>query len=241
MRSRAALPVWLMALGIALFLLNRLGDGTLAAPPVTEPAAVGRWVEERGAAVAAFAVIRLLAVGAAWYLLAVTLLGVAVRLVGAAAAVSVTDAFTVPLVRHLLHSTLAAGLTVGSVSAPFVAGMRPAVLAASRIPATAVTTTTTEATTTTETPPPTATMRLVQPAEPTAPAAAPAAPAGPGTYEVRPGDHLWGIAERVMAERLGREATDAEVAPYWRRLIDLNEPADPDLIFPGDVVRLPPP
>jgi len=38
--------------------------------------------------------------------------------------------------------------------------------------------------------------------------------------------------------------TDAEVEPYWRRLIDLNrsrlvDPGNPDLIFPTQVFDLP--
>ena len=57
---------------------------------------------------------------------------------------------------------------------------------------------------------------------------------------VAPGEHLWSIAERAVAERLGRAPTDDEVAPYWREVVDLNHQlADPDLVFPGTEIRLP--
>jgi nucleoid-associated protein YgaU len=58
---------------------------------------------------------------------------------------------------------------------------------------------------------------------------------------VVPGDHLWSIAERALSERLGRAPTDAEVTPFWLDVIELNRDrvADPDLIFSGQVLRLP--
>lgn len=66
-----------------------------------------------------------------------------------------------------------------------------------------------------------------------------AAPPEPDSVTVQKGDHLWKISER----RLGDDATDSEVAPYWRTVIELNTPhlrsGDPDLIYPGEVVELP--
>lgn len=61
---------------------------------------------------------------------------------------------------------------------------------------------------------------------------------------VRPGDHLWGIAARTLAARLGRSPSDAEVVPYWQALIEANRDRlvsrdDPDLIVPGQVFHLP--
>jgi nucleoid-associated protein YgaU len=53
------------------------------------------------------------------------------------------------------------------------------------------------------------------------------------------GDHLWKISVR----RLGEDAADDEVAPYWREVVAVNTPhlksGDPDLIYPGEVVELP--
>lgn len=56
---------------------------------------------------------------------------------------------------------------------------------------------------------------------------------------VRPGDALWSIAARAV----GPGASDDEVAAYCRRLHVLNATEigpDPDLIHPGQSLRLPP-
>jgi len=84
------------------------------------------------------------------------------------------------------------------------------------------------------------------PAEPgeIAPAAtdpAGAVGAGAADHLVAPGDHLWALAEAQVAAALGRPPTDAEVAPHWVRVLRVNpQLADPDLLFPGDLVHLPP-
>ena len=60
---------------------------------------------------------------------------------------------------------------------------------------------------------------------------------------VRSGDHLWGLAERRLIEVQGRGVSDSEVALYWLTVIAANLPrirsADPDLIYPGEVLVLP--
>jgi len=74
---------------------------------------------------------------------------------------------------------------------------------------------------------------------------------GPATPEVRPvvaadvvverGDNLWDISEEHLEAAIAREASDAEVAPYWQEVIAANQPGlgDPNLIHPGQVVHLP--
>lgn len=64
--------------------------------------------------------------------------------------------------------------------------------------------------------------------------------AGRATVTVRPGDSLWTLA----AADLGPEASPAEVDRHWHRIHRLNRPLlgpDPDLIHPGQQLRLPPP
>ena len=61
---------------------------------------------------------------------------------------------------------------------------------------------------------------------------------------VQRGDSFWTIAEAELASRSASTPTDAEVAPYWRAVIELNEhllvePGNPDLIYPGQVFQLP--
>jgi hypothetical protein len=64
---------------------------------------------------------------------------------------------------------------------------------------------------------------------------------------VRPGDNLWSIAAGALAEAwapAGVKPEQSDVGAYWVRVIAVNrdrlpDPADPSLIFPGDVILLP--
>ena len=66
------------------------------------------------------------------------------------------------------------------------------------------------------------------------------------THRVQPGEHLWGIAGAHLAAGSARDPDDlrpADIAPYWRRLVDANtgrlRSGDPDLIHPGEDLALP--
>ena len=79
-----------------------------------------------------------------------------------------------------------------------------------------------------------------------APARLPVAIAGGDadhTVIVAKGDHLWKISGHHLQSVLGRQATNVEISPYWRRVIETNRTnlisGDPDLIYPGEVVTLP--
>jgi hypothetical protein len=66
---------------------------------------------------------------------------------------------------------------------------------------------------------------------------------GVDEYVVTPGDSLWSIAEATLVAD-EREPDDEAVATYWRAVVEANrdaltDPENPDLIFPGQVVRLP--
>jgi nucleoid-associated protein YgaU len=107
----------------------------------------------------------------------------------------------------------------------------------------APTTSTTAAPTTTTAPPTTATTAPPPTTEAPPPAATPEPPDRP-TWTVQTGDSFWSIAERVVSERLGHTATNAEVTPYWVQLVHANgdrlvEPGNPNLIYPGQVMVLP--
>jgi hypothetical protein len=65
------------------------------------------------------------------------------------------------------------------------------------------------------------------------------------TREVRRGDNLWTISATHLETITGRrDLGTSEVARYWRRVVEHNRPSlrsgDPDLIFPGEVIELPP-
>lgn len=54
---------------------------------------------------------------------------------------------------------------------------------------------------------------------------------------VEEGDHLWKISARQVDD-------GTAIGPYWRQVVEVNTPklrsGDPDLIFPGEVIELPP-
>ena len=57
---------------------------------------------------------------------------------------------------------------------------------------------------------------------------------------------FWGIATNVLSAAWHRSPTDTELLPYWRLLIDHNrdrlaDPANPDLIYAGQIFELPSP
>jgi len=58
------------------------------------------------------------------------------------------------------------------------------------------------------------------------------------TYQVEPGDSLW----RIAARHLGSDATTAQTAREVNRLWELNQQrigtGNPDLIFPGQTLRM---
>lgn len=64
------------------------------------------------------------------------------------------------------------------------------------------------------------------------------------SWTVKPGEDLWSITESVLIARLGHAPDQREVAALWVRVIDINrpglpDPANPNLIFAGDVVVIP--
>ena len=70
--------------------------------------------------------------------------------------------------------------------------------------------------------------------------------AKPGTWEVERGDHFWAIAEDALTKAWGRTPTDADITPYWRKVVEANRdallpPDDPDVIYPGQDFVVPSP
>jgi hypothetical protein len=87
----------------------------------------------------------------------------------------------------------------------------------------------------------------IVPAVPPAPAAPPPAPAAGATHTVTGGEHLWSIATARVAGATGKPPVDlspADIAPYWLRVVELNRhrlrSGNPNLVYPGEVVELPP-
>jgi hypothetical protein len=221
MLRRLAAAAWVAVLAAVLVGLGRAGVGALAPPPLS-PGAWAAWAATRTPVEAAAAVLRLVVLAGALYLLAVTVVGVAAGLLRRRRAVVAVARWSPPVVRWLLGAWLAGALAVG-----------PAAAAPDRPPPTMVLLPDERPTTTTTTGVPVP-----------APPAAPAVPAE-ATTTLAPGDHLWSVAARTLAAAWGRPPAEREVAPYWRLVVERNRaelpnPDDPDLVFPGEVVRLPP-
>jgi hypothetical protein len=73
----------------------------------------------------------------------------------------------------------------------------------------------------------------------------PEVPLASGTHVAISGDNLWSIAAAHLTDVRGERPLAREIAPYWRALIDANrsvlpDPDNPDLLFPGVRLTLPP-
>ena len=101
---------WVAGLAATVLALHALGRHELSAPPITSVDQFREWLHNRDAITAGFSLLRLVALGAAWYLLVVTTLGLIARLLRAPRLVHLTDLATLPPVRRVLG-----GVAVGGV------------------------------------------------------------------------------------------------------------------------------
>lgn len=128
------LLVWIATLAVSLAVLHRTGSGSLAPPPMSADGA-RRWLADRDAVTAAFALVRLVALALGWYLAALTLLRVVATSVGWARLVTITDIVTAPALRPFLRG--AAGASLGAtvvLAAPAAAFAGPSPDVASTTP-----------------------------------------------------------------------------------------------------------
>ena len=68
---------------------------------------------------------------------------------------------------------------------------------------------------------------------------------GGAVHTVEPGDNLWTIAaHHLQTDDPANPMTEARIAPYWARVVELNRPSlrsqNPDWIYPGEEIQLPP-
>ena len=223
--AAARLSLWLVALVAAIALLTDLGRGTMGVPVTSgDPVAL------------AFALLRTVTLALAWYLLAVTLAGAAGRCLRLVRVVAAVDRVTLPVVRGIVQSALGAGVAAAiTLAAPPL----------SAVPAVA-------ATVSADLQPgdaggPDATpRRRLPPIAPLVPVARSANGHAPDAeWTVRAGESFWSIAAHVLAEGRHAPPRDGDVARYWEQLIRANrsrlpDRANPDVIYPGLTLRLPP-
>jgi hypothetical protein len=211
----------------AVLLLHRAGASALRTPPIHSWDAVTRWYDALPPEVAALALLRLLGLALAGWLLVATSLQVLAAVPHLAPVGWVADCVSPRSLQRLGHGlaglSLSAGLSAGVPSAGTPEGARPVASAVAHGD---------------DDHADTATMRLLDDA-----------PAGDidqaaADVVVEVGDSLWSIAVDRLAEGRGVPPSDREVVAYWRRLIDQNrsrlvDPDNPDLIYPGQTLTLP--
>lgn len=242
----------LVVTAACLVVLHQLGEA-LPGPPVGAPADLVAWASETNPVLVALTAVRLVALAFGYQLVASAGLAAVGSLAHAPVLLRASDLVALPGVRGLVRRAAAATLTASTMLAS------PALPAAGGSATLRVIGGGPRVTLTVEPPAPgtgEATLSVVPPDDiPVAPAPAPvAAPAAPSallppgaddatgaTWTVQRGDHLWSIAARTLAERWQRAPEEAEVARYWGSVVLANDQlADPDLIFVGQPIALPP-
>lgn len=264
------LVMWVILLPSVLWAVTSIGEGPMSSPPIGDVDAVRGWYDRRAPHEALIAVARLAVLATGWYLLAITVVGMLARLARAARLVRLADRLTVAPVRRILHAGIGIGLAVTTAAAPMgqAAASEPVAQADAASdetgillpPALAVPVRGAEATTKPESllsrvALPVANMpgddqprQMAMPAIPAASEPSTTRSAQiPATHVVEAGEHLWSVAERIVAAAFGDEnPAEADVASYWRTLVDHNrdrlpDPHNPDLVHPGLEITLPPP
>lgn len=252
---------WSSCLLVTAVLLHMLGHGQLSSPPLAEPGQWSTWTGEKNAATIAFAVLRLVAEGLAWYLLAVTVLHLVARLTRSASMMSLARLLTAPGARRVVAgivgvTVVSSVLTIGShpqlvedcgcarpptesISSVKEATPRVRQVGSNAVPGSVGGRTTNQWVEDVSPGQPGTATEWVEDAPPVPPAPTTA------TWTVVPGDHFWSIATRVVGRSQGQPPDEAAVGSYWRELIERNrpslaDPGNPDLLFTGQVLELPP-
>jgi hypothetical protein len=242
-RRILGLTVFAGGLGLLTAWLHSLGAGPLAAPPAA-PSAWSDWVGSSDPFVATMALLRLGLLSLCSYQLVVTGIGVTARLVRAARLVRLAAAVSLPPVRRLLGRALGVSLATVVVTAGLPTTSGPAAAQSGSMVA----------------PFPLELLGgQVEPDHPGpwGPSEDPGAHQAPALHGPRDGDQeaallrvvhsgesFWSIASDALQAAWGRPPADPEVMAYWREVIERNrhglvDPGNPDLIFPGQELRLP--
>jgi hypothetical protein len=264
--AAARLLAWVALFASGEGVLYGAGHGRLAAPPLTVPSHWVGWLEGRPPVAAAFGLLRLAGLALGGYLLAVTALGLLVQVAVLAyrdgpgaitsAIARAVEVVTVPGLRALLEAAVGVGVVAGVFTAPTWAAEATATGATGAFgsgPPPAAGAPADDG----------PTMQRLdgadlpdQPApdqpQPDQPPPDQPRPDQPGpdlrperAWTVVPGESFWVIARERLTATSGRHPSDGEVARYCVALIGYNRtrlrhPGDPNLIYPGQHLVLPP-
>ena len=186
------------------------------------------------------ALLRVVALGAVLWLTASTI----VYLAAGARRVRLPRWFTIPFVRRVVDRAIAIAIVSGAAAQPALATAPPVIVtvdpsgmvlppgvhAGSALPGRS------------PVPVPDTSNTMTRPTtDRFAPAASPSM--ATASVTVQPGDNLWKIARRHL-QSLGEDPANRRLATYWARVVDVNRSVlrsgNPDLIYPGETVLLPP-
>ena len=250
MRAGLALGAWLVLAVAGLLALHGLGRAFPA------EAILGNDLE-----LALAAALRLVGLAAGYWLVASTVAYLVAVMSGAARALRVVRWATFPPMRRLADLVAARTLVAAlAFPAPLASAVDPGYLPVPAGDPPPPQSTTSSAPNTTAGPdtfpsatslPPTTNAPAVsdprpekQASPPVPPRAEPAMSLAAMEVVVQPGDNMWDLAAARLAVVLGRDPTSREIVPYWTRMIEENQSrirsGDPDLIFPGELLVLPP-
>jgi len=250
---------WLGAAALTS-LLAIAGQGPLGWPPLLHPSDLLHWWSVHDPVLSAMSLLRAIGLLAGGYWLLLCIAAGAARCTGRVAwLVRLRLPGLGRLVRNVAGVSVIGAAMAGAAGCGVATGGHPAGGHAPRppllVPVQAAAPPTTTAPPTTAAPPtataprttaapPTATPPAADLTAPPPPSASTPAPGLPTRWVVRPGDDLWSISASVLAARLGHEPDEHAVAALWLRVIELNrpnlaDPANPDLIFAGEVVAIP--
>lgn len=265
MRQRGVAAIRVLGLlavtGAVTFGLHQLGRKPWLAVDWSD---LERWLETTPPEDALLSAVRLVGLGCGWWILVSTCFYLGASALGATNALRIASPLTLPVIRNLSARVVLGAVTLSSMGnpVPALAASEPptptALVQAQPIPAPfhrspPLAFRSAEPVLQT-TPMPFPGFNLTRPAAsepesrpepPIPPAASQIEPMPHGTeYRVVAGDHLWSIARRVVAQSHSGSPTEHQTASYWVDLIEANRntlrSGDPDLIFPGELIVLPP-
>ena len=261
-RVPSAAAAWLVVTGVTAWLWV-LGRGALRTPPLLHPGHLAGWwtSQQPVVAVVALARVALLLVGS-YFVLLLAMLSLTqswrrrLRLPGARWLVCLTVGAATAAAVSPSASATASGTGPASSPVPELRYLGPASTGRTPIqrpdraprlalaPAPADRRPPAQPTTTAARPRSALRIRRASPGHAIStvvPSTLPVAPQ-PRVWIVQPGDDLWSIAEATLASATGSRPDVRTVAGYWQQVVAVNRSdlVDPNLIFPGDRIALPP-
>jgi LysM domain len=267
MRSRSpvvGMLLWLgavAALAAAVTTLHILGRERVPTPPLRSLDDLRAWANQHDGTVVPLAILRLAGLALGWYLLVITAANGAIRAAGNTGPPlrRIVERATPASLRRLFEGAAGAGMVslvaIGAVAPspnPTPSSSPQSTMVLHRlpdearpspvVPSSGPTTVTTPRITPIAPPQPSVTTTSA----PTSGAErAPPPAVVDDTRVIEAGESFWSVARDQVAEALRANADDAEVRSYWLRLIEANrsilvDPSNPDLLFVGQTLTLPP-